>query len=84
LSSILRAVIPDEQACSEVRYREVLPGDDGRDLPIGHGAPLRARVETQLGYKSLKFLRRIVVTDRFDDHGRNGNLQNGWSWYAGI
>jgi hypothetical protein len=43
-----------------------------------------ARVETQLGYKSLKFLRRIVVTDRFDDHGRNGNLQNGWSWYAGI
>jgi DMSO/TMAO reductase YedYZ molybdopterin-dependent catalytic subunit len=59
-------------------------GMNGRDLPIGHGAPLRARVETQLGYKSLKFLRRIVVTDRFDDHGRQGNLQNGWSWYAGI
>jgi DMSO/TMAO reductase YedYZ molybdopterin-dependent catalytic subunit len=59
-------------------------GMNGRDLPIGHGAPLRARVETQLGYKSLKFLRRIVVTDRFDDHGRQGNIQNGWSWYAGI
>ena len=59
-------------------------GMNGRDLPIGHGAPLRARVETQLGYKSLKFLRRIVVTDHFDDLGRNGNIQNGWSWYAGI
>jgi len=59
-------------------------GMNGRDLPISHGAPLRARVETQLGYKSLKFLRRIVVTDHFDDQGRHGNIQNGWSWYAGI
>jgi DMSO/TMAO reductase YedYZ molybdopterin-dependent catalytic subunit len=57
---------------------------NGRDLPISHGAPLRLRVETQLGYKSMKFLRRIVVTDYFDDQGRGGNLQNGWSWYAGI
>jgi DMSO/TMAO reductase YedYZ molybdopterin-dependent catalytic subunit len=56
-------------------------GMNGRDLPISHGAPLRARVETQLGYKSLKFLRRIVVTDRFEDHGL---IKSGWSWYAGI
>jgi DMSO/TMAO reductase YedYZ molybdopterin-dependent catalytic subunit len=56
-------------------------GMNGRDLPISHGAPLRARVETQLGYKSQKFLRRIVVTDHFDD---NWNIRNGWSWYAGI
>lgn len=59
-------------------------GMNGRDLPISHGAPLRARVETQLGYKSTKFLRRIVVTDHFDDHGAKGFIQNGWSWYAGI
>jgi DMSO/TMAO reductase YedYZ molybdopterin-dependent catalytic subunit len=59
-------------------------GMNGRDLPIGHGAPLRVRVETQLGYKSLKFLRRIVVTEEFDDGGEYGNIQNGWSWYAGI
>lgn len=59
-------------------------GMNGRDLPIGHGAPLRLRVETQLGYKSMKFLRRIVVTDKFDDHGAFGPLQNGWSWYAGV
>jgi DMSO/TMAO reductase YedYZ molybdopterin-dependent catalytic subunit len=56
-------------------------GMNGRDLPISHGAPLRARVETQLGYKSMKFLKRIVVTDHFED---NGLIKSGWSWYAGI
>ena len=59
-------------------------GMNGRDLPIPHGGPVRLRVETQLGYKSMKFLQRIVVTDTFDDGGKNGNIQNGWSWYAGI
>jgi DMSO/TMAO reductase YedYZ molybdopterin-dependent catalytic subunit len=59
-------------------------GMNGRDLPLGHGAPLRLRVETQLGYKSVKFLQRIVVKDEFDDLGRTGSLQNGWSWYVGI
>ena len=59
-------------------------GLNGRDLPVSHGAPLRLRVETQLGYKSMKFLRRIVVTENFDDHGAQGNIQNGWAWYAGI
>jgi DMSO/TMAO reductase YedYZ molybdopterin-dependent catalytic subunit len=59
-------------------------GMNGRDLPLGHGAPVRLRVETQLGYKSLKFLRSIVVTEEFDDHGVYGSIQNGWSWYAGI
>jgi DMSO/TMAO reductase YedYZ molybdopterin-dependent catalytic subunit len=59
-------------------------GMNGRDLPVAHGAPMRLRVETQLGYKSVKFLSRIVVTDQFDDLGKLGDLQNGWSWYAGI
>lgn len=59
-------------------------GMNGRDLPVPHGGPVRLRVETQLGYKSMKFLRRLVVTSEFDDGGRNGNIQNGWSWYAGI
>ena len=59
-------------------------GMNGRDLPIPHGAPLRLRVERQLGYKSLKFLHRIVVTDEFDDGGEKGNIQNGWAWYTGI
>jgi DMSO/TMAO reductase YedYZ molybdopterin-dependent catalytic subunit len=45
---------------------------------------VRLRVETQLGYKSVKFLQRIVVTNEFDDLGKLGPLQNGWSWYVGI
>jgi DMSO/TMAO reductase YedYZ molybdopterin-dependent catalytic subunit len=59
-------------------------GMNGADLPVAHGAPVRLRVETQLGYKSMKYLRRIVVTDRFFDPGKRGNIQNGWAWYAGI
>jgi len=39
---------------------------------------------TQLGYKSLKFVERIVVKDEFDDLGKIGDLQNGWAWYVGI
>ena len=59
-------------------------GMNGRDLPVAHGAPIRLRVETQLGYKSVKFLRRIEVVEKFDDFGKNGDIQNGWSWHAGI
>ncbi|MEP7233331.1 MAG: molybdopterin-dependent oxidoreductase [Ginsengibacter sp.] len=54
-------------------------GMNGRDLPLQHGAPLRLRVETQIGYKSMKYLQRIVVTDKFVDMG-----DSGWSWYTGI
>lgn len=59
-------------------------GMNGVRLPQGHGAPLRARVETQLGYKSMKFLRRIVVTEGFDDGGKFGDIAAGYSWFAGI
>jgi len=59
-------------------------GMNGGDLPIAHGAPVRLRLERQIGYKSMKFLRRIVVTDKFDDGGKDGNIQNGWAWYTGI
>lgn len=54
-------------------------GMNGRDLPIPHGGPLRLRVETQLGYKSMKYLEKITVTDEFVDIG-----DIGWSWHAGI
>jgi DMSO/TMAO reductase YedYZ molybdopterin-dependent catalytic subunit len=57
---------------------------NGQDLLIRHGAPLRLRVETQIGYKSRKFLQRIVVKDVFDDGGRNGFASKGWAWYTGI
>ncbi len=57
-------------------------GMNGRELSIPHGAPVRLRVETQMGYKSMKYLQRIVVMDEFDEGGMN--IQNGWAWYAGI
>ncbi len=59
-------------------------GMNGSTLSVPHGAPLRMRVETQLGYRSMKYLQRIVVKDEFDDGGDKGNIRNGWSWYAGI
>ena len=59
-------------------------GMNGRDLPTAHGAPLRLRVERQMGYKSSKYLQRIVVKDEFDDCGKIGDIQNGWAWYTGI
>jgi DMSO/TMAO reductase YedYZ molybdopterin-dependent catalytic subunit len=59
-------------------------GMNARDLPVPHGAPVRLRVERQMGYKSMKYLQRIAVVDEFDDGGEAGNIQNGWAWYTGI
>jgi len=59
-------------------------GMNGGDLPIAHGAPVRLRLERQMGYKSLKYVRRVVVADEFDDGGMSGSIQNGWAWYTGI
>jgi len=59
-------------------------GMNGKDLPIPHGAPVRLRMETQLGWRSLKYLERIVVEDEFNDGGESGGIQNGWAWYGGI
>jgi DMSO/TMAO reductase YedYZ molybdopterin-dependent catalytic subunit len=56
-------------------------------LSVGHGAPLRLRVERQLGYKQAKYLMRIEVTDRLDRFGRGkGGFweDRGYEWYAGI
>lgn len=54
-------------------------GMNGKLLPTPHGAPLRLRVEKQIGYKSMKYLNRIEVTDDFVDQG-----DIGWAWYTGI
>ncbi|MCR8556081.1 molybdopterin-dependent oxidoreductase [Mucilaginibacter sp. BJC16-A38] len=55
---------------------------NGETLPARNGAPVRLRVETQIGYKNVKYLQRIVVTDKFVDAGPD--ISNGWSWYTGI
>ncbi len=62
-------------------------GLNGNDLPTRHGAPLRLKVARQLGYKSVKFLSRITVTDSLKNIGSGkGSLSPdyGYSWYAGI
>ncbi|TCL64110.1 molybdopterin-binding protein [Rhizobium sp. BK251] len=60
---------------------------NGQDLSIGHGAPLRLRVERQLGYKQAKYIMRIEVVDSFRGlWGGNGGFweDRGYEWYAGI
>jgi DMSO/TMAO reductase YedYZ molybdopterin-dependent catalytic subunit len=60
--------------------------NDG-DLPVGFGGPLRLRVPRQLGYKSLKFVTHITVTDNIKKFGSGkGSVDPdyGYSWYAGI
>ncbi len=38
---------------------------NGKPLPLEHGAPLRLRVETQLGYKMVKYLRSIELVEDY-------------------
>lgn len=62
-------------------------GLNGGDITPAHGAPLRLRVARQLGYKSVKFLSRIVVVDDLKkvENGKGSiSPQFGYSWYAGI
>ena len=60
---------------------------NGETLPVPHGAPLRLRVERQLGYKHAKYIRRIEAVESFADlgKGRGGYWPDrGYEWYAGI
>jgi DMSO/TMAO reductase YedYZ molybdopterin-dependent catalytic subunit len=56
-------------------------------LPIPHGAPLRLRVERQLGFKMAKYVMRIEAVDNLSPirGGRGGFWEDqGYEWYAGI
>ncbi|MEO8153158.1 MAG: molybdopterin-binding protein [Rhizobacter sp.] len=56
-------------------------------LPITNGAPLRLRVERQLGYKQAKYVMRLeLVTDFAEIGGGKGGYweDQGYQWYAGI
>ena len=56
-------------------------------LKVEHGAPLRLRVERQLGYKMAKYVMRIEAVDSFAGLGRGqGGFweDRGYEWYAGI
>jgi len=60
--------------------------NDG-DLPVGFGGPLRLRVPRQLGYKSVKYITRLTVTDSMKKFGKglgSASPEAGYAWYAGI
>ena len=60
--------------------------NDG-DLPPSFGGPLRMRVPRQLGYKSVKYITRLTVTDSLKSFGKglgSSEPDFGYAWYAGI
>jgi DMSO/TMAO reductase YedYZ molybdopterin-dependent catalytic subunit len=85
---------------SGTRYYESIDLDDanhpqtilayelnGKTLPIANGAPLRVRIERQLGYKMAKYIMRIELVEEFKHLGAgNGGYweDQGYEWYAGI
>ena len=85
---------------TDSRYYESIDMDDalhvqtllayelnGQLLPVSNGAPLRLRVERQLGYKMAKYVRAIELVDSFAAiRGGHGGYweDEGYEWYAGI
>jgi DMSO/TMAO reductase YedYZ molybdopterin-dependent catalytic subunit len=62
-------------------------GMNGGELPVGHGGPLRLRVPRQLGYKNVKYITRLTVTDSLKGFGKglgSASPEGGYAWYAGI
>jgi DMSO/TMAO reductase YedYZ molybdopterin-dependent catalytic subunit len=88
------------QAGQDSKYYESIDFDDAyhvqtllayelndQPLPVNNGAPLRARIERQLGYKHAKYLMRIELVDSLADirGGQGGYWEDlGYEWYAGI
>ncbi len=90
----------DPEAGAKGRYYESIDLVDARHpqtllayemndavLPVAHGAPLRLRVERQLGYKHAKYISRIEAVADFAHiaGGKGGYWEDrGYEWYAGI
>lgn len=90
----------EDPAAGDSRYYESIDLDDAyhaqtvlayelndAPLPVTNGAPLRLRVERQLGYKHAKYLMKIELVEDFKTvRGGNGGYweDNGYEWYAGI
>jgi DMSO/TMAO reductase YedYZ molybdopterin-dependent catalytic subunit len=62
-------------------------GMNGTDLPVPFGGPLRLRVPRQLGYKNVKYITRLTLTDSLKPFGKglgSAAPEGGYAWYAGI
>ncbi|MFO1105022.1 MAG: molybdopterin-dependent oxidoreductase [Amaricoccus sp.] len=63
-------------------------GMNDAELSVGHGAPVRLRVERQLGYKQAKFVMRVEVVESLAaiGKGKGGFWEDeiNYDWYAGI
>lgn len=62
-------------------------GLNGNELPAGNGGPLRMRLPRQLGYKNVKFITHLTVTDSMKGFGAglgSASPEGGYAWYAGI
>lgn len=62
-------------------------GMNNQTLPVAHGAPLRLRVERQLGYKMAKYIMRIEAVESLAGIAQGGGgywEDRGYEWYAGI
>ncbi|MGA9304934.1 MAG: molybdopterin-dependent oxidoreductase [Candidatus Sulfotelmatobacter sp.] len=65
----------------------VAHGMNGSDLPVPFGGPLRLRVPRQLGYKNVKYVNHLTLTDNLKLFGKGtGGFASdvGYAWYAGI
>lgn len=73
----------------DARHPQTILAYDMNDAPLAvkHGAPVRLRVERQLGYKHAKYVMRIeAVADLAGIGGGKGGFweDRGYEWYAGI
>ncbi|MBV9718656.1 MAG: molybdopterin-dependent oxidoreductase [Candidatus Eremiobacteraeota bacterium] len=73
----------------QARHPQALLAMRLNDAPLDadHGAPVRLRVPTQLGYKSAKWIARIELVSTVGTiyAGRGGYWEDqGYEWYAGI
>lgn len=62
-------------------------GMNGSELPVAFGGPLRLRVPRQLGYKSVKYVTHLTVTESLKGFGQglgSAAPEVGYAWYAGI
>ena len=83
--------VPYYESCDldDAMHPQTLIAHDlnGEPLPVKNGAPLRLRIERQLGYKHAKYLTAIEAVPSLDGIGEGGGgywEDRGYLWYAGI